>query len=559
MKSPVQALLWELYRTSRVEFAIRMVGMVAFITLLLLPKFWLQASENDPIIQPLTILGMLFTFVGSVFSMNWLGQFDNRSAGFRHGLCYAKPITTLFLVSVTMGFTVAFAMVSCIVSLAVLRIGLGIELPLLGPALIVAAGVSLVLAAVWSFRSQAGKFLTLVGLGLIWIALLIAFQQVQGIDNWLSALAPQNFGLSAGLVVGTLSTSAISWLITWYSVSRQRFGEGLPGSESLQSLLSSLRQRDFGRSSIPLKPFSNQWVAQVWYEYRSSGLRTMLVSVASPLIIASSLLLVGWVDPHWNAAPNVWLIACVFSPLAYQLLATSDATSLQIVQGRVRMAPFQATRPMRNDQLIMGKLAMVSAVSLLGWSWMVLAAWLFHRWHPQPEAWSKLVANLSEQLQGVTLSQRGGVLALGCVVYLATAWVAIAFSLLINLFRKRMLVLAFLIYGNVLLAFIDRTQRLSLEPLWTLYAWIVPPTVIVVCLACIWKAVRTGSLGVGIFACCLCLWGLGVLLAWNVYREAQVPFAIPWEGALIAMAVALVPLASPAIATLTWAAHRHGR
>src|SRR5690606_21460737 len=79
-------------------------------------------------------------------------------------------------------------------------------------------------------------------------------------------------------------------------------------------------------------------------------------------------------DPTWREAPAAWLFALAMSPFAYLLIGADWTLGLTRKQGAAGLSLFDATRSLRNDQLIAVKLATIVIGTVAGVIALAIAA-----------------------------------------------------------------------------------------------------------------------------------------------------------------------------------------
>ncbi len=105
-RSPLQAILWETWRTTRTDLLIRVAGAVAFSSALYGIGKW---TEGGP--ESWVILGILNTvlIIHATTSQAWLSRLSPSQSSVRPTWRWTQPIDGLSLVAVPLGFELTSA------------------------------------------------------------------------------------------------------------------------------------------------------------------------------------------------------------------------------------------------------------------------------------------------------------------------------------------------------------------------------------------------------------------------------------------------------------------
>ena len=139
MKSPIHAMLWEIWRVTRVEVAFRLiVGIVGGLTALA----W-YASVAPPGDTKTQDFGAVVAMILLVFPhfVGWLTlpRINNHRPGFPLALLYTRPVRTAVIVGLPMAYLTVAPAAIYLVSALLLKVISGYPFPLLPVAAWIAA------------------------------------------------------------------------------------------------------------------------------------------------------------------------------------------------------------------------------------------------------------------------------------------------------------------------------------------------------------------------------------------------------------------------------------
>ena len=150
MRSPVTAIIWELWRTSRLELLIRVGGLLA-MTILITAIAWVHPSDS-PTVR--AINGILLMVAGAVSaaSSTWILALESQQKGFTLRLGFARPVTTWLMVVLPVLYSILASIGCFLISMSLYSWAIGTSVPLAGPCVFIACVVAIFLAATWSPR-----------------------------------------------------------------------------------------------------------------------------------------------------------------------------------------------------------------------------------------------------------------------------------------------------------------------------------------------------------------------------------------------------------------------
>jgi hypothetical protein len=390
LRSPVAAILWEIWRVTRVEAAWRLAfGIVGGLAALALGATVAPADEAAALAMTLLVLAHLVPWLS-------LGKLNSGRTGFPLYLHYSRPVRTAVMVGLPMAYLTTLSSAIYLVSAVLLRVTSGHAFPLLPVVAWVAALTVVFLAAGWSIRDRTIPVLvwwiaTVCAWG-ISVGRLTAVELPDGYD-WPPRLWPTLFDWPVTDYAWIALIGLASFAGTVVMVTRQRRGDEL-----------SFRARA-GLSAIGFTPSGGWWGllvdlfrfpcptssamrAQVWLDLKSTGLPVLTIGVA----FASGILLVsavsGPIDAainanpdvpcpikecfYWRAFPNMLTPAALFA----MLCLGGNAFGIRRKQGRTSMSAFEATRAYGTAHLAMLKLLVKSVCVLTALTAIAASFWI---------------------------------------------------------------------------------------------------------------------------------------------------------------------------------------
>ena len=552
MRTPGQALIWELWRISRWDLIFRAVGgSVLWVTI-----FCFLETGRDGL-EPIAGFALLTLAGTSVFSATWMQTFENRRTGFCFPLGYSRPISTRVLVAAPMAYIACTSVLSFWIPAALLRFLFGIPFPLLPTAALIVAVSACFVSAAWSSASFAARMVNLVAVGAVLGGLILWWNWQHGIGttplfftkNWPTIFA---FSLMHYLVLLMVFVCAV--VVTTFAVDRQRHGERFQ-IKAVSRAICELTDRLPRRT----RPFTTPVRAQFWLEMRRSGVSVLLIGVCAAIL---AFLYISYVDlnsePLRGKAAVMWLILLAVCPFVYQILGAEWLLGLKRRQGAVWLSTFDATQAMGNDGLIAVKLAVLAISVLVSWLVMVFAAATqtaicgrFGDLVRVSETIAPLVANVSAPWWAA-------VVIIALALCASSSAMLIAIGLWLPRHPKALGGAAFVVLSHVCLAVWDSRHGGVLVPLWTAYGWFLSAGLVVVCFIALRKSLKWGCLGKRFLAIALCLWAVLVSATVTLYlKVVPVTVTVPLSALVLGLGMMTMPLTAAAIAPLALASHRH--
>lgn len=563
----LQAMLWEQWRISRLELLFRVSLMFLILGLFAL------VGKHDDASTTVVLQGILVFILGfaALFSASWTQDLDSRQLGFTYSLGFTRPITTRALVFVPIMYSLVLSQLFYLGSAVSMNRLLGLSIPLAGPAAIIACTVCLLIAGAWSSSRIDGRIAGMIGamsITITWLSIrnfllehgepvLVAI----GREGYFALTWYEYLGLAsvAGLAVAwtiqavECQRHGDSLLANWMS---WRSGEAVQPSRNANLHAGTSEVENSSSRGIPaprLRSFHNSVEAQAWCELRRSAPLCLMACLILPSIYFAFLCL----NIHWELAPRAWMGALMAMPMIVQLLAVDCTAGITSHQKVVRFSPFDATRPMRCDQLIAIKVLVVFGWSLCGMALVALLAGLYALLSGEYGFWLQDFRAIRQAVGDVA----------------PVWWVAMGMNLLLAFLGSTNLLYTYVLFltrypkscAAAALIFTlhfgifawDASHDWPLLLLWKTYGFVVPLALISVSLLAIGVTIRAGYLSWWYFTTVLFFWLIYAISAVWLVSTATPPVPIPLWGYLFGVAFLLVPLASAAFAPLALATHRH--
>ena len=544
MRSPGAAIAWQLGRRHRWS-----LGAIAAY-LLALAAIRIGVLDAGDALDP----GGSFAFAFSVtipltISIIWLvAAFSfglegdvNRRASMYPARMLALPVSTRALAGWPMLYgTLAVVIVWLAAATLALRPA-GVDLPLLWPALFLAAFMAWAQVLMWLPYG-------LGGLRAVLAVLLLMLGDVAG----LVAL----FGLiPAGVMTAVLLPLVpLAYLCACAALERARHDvepdwRGRTGARARA-----------GASTSAQRPFASAAHAQRWLEWRRHG-RALPALVALVLPFVLALLFIPGMDTPGTVLEVLALALLVPPFMALLAGATVRKSSPDAVDAHA-LSPFIATRPMTTSRLVGVTLATTIRSTLVAWALVLVAIPLGVM---LAGVWPVLKGILDHLAFLIGAARTAALGALLLALLMASTWKQLVQSLCIGLTGREWLVRLSVTAAVLALVFVvpvwdwvsarDDVQGL----LWSSVRWILAALVLLKMSAAVWLAPRLydrGLLRDRTFVGGAALWTSAVLALFAVLAWLADTPDLP-RYLLLLLAILLVPLARVSAAPLALAWNRH--
>jgi hypothetical protein len=590
LRSPVAAILWELWRVTRAEVAWKLILPIGIGLAALALGATFGPSDNPKRYQDVNdlVAALALTVLVLPHLVGWvsMAKLNGVQPGFPLYLIYTRPVRTSAIVALPMAYLTALSSAIYLMSAMVLRATSGYAFPLLPVAAWIAALTLLFTAAAWSTRNKlipvlVGMFATVRALGL-------AVQRLTAVEipdtfDWPPGLWPTLFDFPRTDYAWIALIGLASCGVTIAMVKRQRHGDPLvaitwaPDGGLWDGLVSLFR--------FPC-PTTSATRAQVWLVLKSNGLPVLTIGVALAIVILLVSAVSGPIDAAWNADPDVscsigecfWVRALppMLTPLALftVLLLGRNAFGIRRKQGRTYVSTFEATQAYGTPQLALLKV-IVQSLCVLG----ALIAIGVSVWVSMPllgdavfiQMWGVPLNSLRSAITHAFAALTGyeqlalAIVAAGVVVIGVAAFAVIA-ALRIRYFRRATIAsLLLVLYG---LAFVwlavgvrvdpETASRFHLDVVYGAMRWIAAAAMVITTGYVFWSGfaehVLTIRYAIGAVAISAAF-GAAWLTALNI---AGVQFSgMSAMNAISAVSPALLPLTVSVLAPWSYSRIRH--
>jgi hypothetical protein len=411
LRSPAAAMLWELWRLTRIEVALKLVLPIggALTALLLCAAF--APQDNPKSINDLAAAFAL-TLIVLPHLMGWLSlaKLNGAQPGFPLYLSFTRPVRTAVIIGVPMAYLTAVSTAIYLTSAMVLRGATGYAFPLLPVAAWMAALTVIWVAASWATRSRSIQMVvTMFAVIKAWSLSMdrLTAVEIPGGYDWPPRLWPTLFDWPLTDYAWIALIGVVSFGITVAMVARQRRGD--PLTFNWTGLLARAKSMDLSRAEsrepsigssrgafrdglvsvfrLPC-PTSSATLAQVWFDLRSNGLPVMTTGVTLALVIVLVAAVSGPIDAAWNADPDVscpiaecfWVrtFPPLFTPFSVfaVLLLGGNAFGIRRRQGHAYVSAFEATQASGTSRLAVLKLLVKSACVMGALLALGVSAWM---------------------------------------------------------------------------------------------------------------------------------------------------------------------------------------
>jgi hypothetical protein len=360
--------------------------------------FWVPGmDESQQKILPVLVVPLLA--VNSLFSFSWLSGFDS-SSGFGFRLGFARPVATRTLVLVPLAYVAVTTWLTYAVPAALIGWFQDRPLPVFAPASAIMLTSTIMTTLSWSITNRFIRILCLgVGGAVLFATPVILLSTFENEKLLSSLMTGEFFRFGAWFYFSVAAGMAAAAVVTVLAVERQRHGELF--------LFAQLRVFNWDNTPVAARlkaGFSRPSMAQLAYEWRNFGVKVL--QCAAAVVLGTVVLFAAiWFklpeDQRLGRIVFCALFVVGLSPFALQIIACESAIGIQNRQGVARMSLFDLTRPLTSEMMLIAKLLMVAATSLLGWICVVVPVGLLIWLASGFADWSVSQTQLSSALQGV--------------------------------------------------------------------------------------------------------------------------------------------------------------
>ena len=233
MRSPIVAMLWEIWRVTRVEAAWKLaLGIVGGLAVLALCATFApadNAKRYEDIMDNGAAAAMILLVLPHLVGWLSLARLNGGRPGFPLYLHYTRPVRTAVIVGLPMAYLTAVSSAIYLVSALLLRVTSGYAFPLLPVAAWIAALTLICVAATWSTRNRTIQ--VLVMMFAITKAFGLAMDRLTAVEipdtfDWPPRLWPTLFDFPLTDYAWIALIGLASFGVTVARVTRQRRGDG---------------------------------------------------------------------------------------------------------------------------------------------------------------------------------------------------------------------------------------------------------------------------------------------------------------------------------------------
>lgn len=592
MRTPAQALLWELWRMSRWKALGLIAGMTLFWVIAFnIYDFYLVFYEYDTQFDYQYVRGYFSMFALGALTIAGLAaaaMLSDRDKGnpFIFPLGFIRPIGTPLLVAGPMLYLASLGAITYLIPAAILRILFDFPLPLAPVAALIFAYSLGSMMATWPFSRPATRriapvvffALAIVIIGVwYWRPPVSIYELPKSPDRLLDSF-PLTFVHYTALLL--FSMGAIG--VTTLGVGRLRQGRPLGWI---------WRAPESWKAALPEGRFALRTPAraQFWFETRRAAGQMLTSSWIFPVGAFFGILVAHKSGYPWLP---MWCVVLAGMALNYAFCGSVWLAGLRRNEGVVSLSIFDMTQAMTNTRLVAIKLAVLTAFVSLAWLMAAGAAILwtalfgdFHEWvsvgdrvwaifdatiynyegavwHDGPTGLGEYRNDLVETISAPWLLAFAMVLA---ILYVTGNALLFALTLAGPLYRFRFSVAVAVVLANFALAALGARHKWALERVWEVEAWAVSLALILTAILATRKTLIRGYMTKRQFGVIFGLWMLfaSVVVAFYfmIWPQLQpnLPFGVtlPSYAPIMGVALITIPLSAVALAPLAIAAHRH--
>ena len=583
-RSPIVAMLWELWRVTRTEVAWKLALPTGAGMLILA----LSSSQLEIVKDANAALVLVVIVIPHVFGWVSLARLVKGRPGFPLSLHYTRPVRTAVIVGLPMAYLTAVSSAIYLVSALTLRVTSGYAFPLLPVAAWMAALTVIGVAASWSTRDRQIQVVTMM------IATLIAWYvsverltavEIEGSYDWPPRLWPALFDwpLTDYAWIALIGMAAFG--VTAAMVTRQRRGDEL--AASTRAAITGTPAEGWSDWFVSLFripcPTSSATRAQVWLDLKSNGFPVLATGVTLAIVILLMAAASGPLDAAnlavmRGSAPCVYgecitlfpVVPVLFAALSLfiVLLLAGNAFGVRRRQGRTDISAFAATQAYGTAQLAALKVLVMSVCVLAALLAIGMSVWIslpllreapfIHMWHVRPTGLRSVITDAVAALTGYEQLSLAIVAAAGVVL-----WVA-AFAVLGTLSRRMNVAGSLLLLYGLALGLLALAGQSGIGPEIPLGAilratwWATLSAIVLATGYLLWRGVAEQVLALPHAAGAVLLSALFGVAWLGILGAAGVSLAgLPVVGAARVLWPALLPLTMTVLAAWSYSRVRH--
>ena len=541
MRSPGAAFGWELrqrHRWGLISVVVYFIALSAIRLVIAARDFFIDFDSAETFAFAFVVpFSSYFTYFIAVFTFGLDGDIAARQSMYPARL-FTRPVSSAALAWWPMLYGAAASAILWTATRLLALWPSSLVVPVVWPGFLAVALLAWVQALTWMPYGLPGVRVIVV---LLWLTMI----------DTIVILALHFRASEAQMIAFLLPQIPLAYLIARYAVARARRGD-VPDWSGAFDLI----KRSSGASAQRI--FRSAASAQRWFEWRLSG-KSLPVWVA--IVLPFELLL------FWTAgtvAPLLleYLVIVLLTPIILATFAAATVSKASVnVSDSYGLAPFIATRPLTNAQLIAAKLRTTLWSTALAWLLVIVFVPLALEWSGE----MALVLERSRRFAETVGTPRAVVFwVLVVAAFIAATWKQLALTLYIGLTGRAWLIkgsifatLTFLFLIGPTAEWLIETRRLG--RLWSALPQILALLVCVKMSAAVWIATRLYrsrlvsdlALVTGAACWCVAVFALYAILVWML-DTPHIPHYL-----LMLLALLATPLARLSAAPLALAWNRH--
>lgn len=361
MRGPVTAMLWALWRLTRVRLSC-LAALVLGIGWVLLELAGPQRAVAQPVVVLIAALATAFWSSGT--------RLLDR-AGFPFATDFTRPVPTWLLAGMPLLYVGVVAAAVFALPLLVLGTVFDLAFPLSSGAAYLSAMTLVVVASTWWSRSRAVRLTGQIVAPLALVLLLRSYlgDDVPEMAKWLR-FGPRDY-------VPAMLAAVFAFALTTIGVERQRRGdEGLEaladaaGPPSWWARLVELRRDGSGALLRAPCPTASPARAELWLELKYRGAPVLAVGALIAFAIPLAFRAMHSIPPH---LPVVTALASLAIPV---LVGVNASMWRGGGAWRMPMSPFEAVRPLGTARLAGLQVLVTTVCALAAGALIGISIWL---------------------------------------------------------------------------------------------------------------------------------------------------------------------------------------
>jgi hypothetical protein len=515
MRSPTVAMLWEIWRVTRVEAAWRLViGIVGALSAQILIAAFTPPDEPQKYEGFSGWISMTILVIPHFMGWVSLAKYNGGRLGFPFRHVFMRPVRTTIFVGVPMAYLIAVTATIYLLSALLLKAISGYPFPLLPVAAWIAALTVAMTAITWSTRTLTAHSLPGMAFAVSWMVSAIhrLDSAARNGYDWMDSpkLWPTIFDvpLTDYALVALIALASFGASVAF--VSRQRHGDdsaafsGASGTGWPERFVNLIR--------LPC-PISSATRAQVWFELKSKGLPLLTIAVVlavlNPLLFAVSGSIDAAIWDGWRSYVSCAKTGCFHARGISALFATASLPIVLAlgsfnafgVRGRQGLTYLEAVQPYGTPQLAGLKLLVRSACVLVALVAVGVSIWTFlpvlgdaifiQMWNVPLVSWQLAINDAVAALAGYEQLALVIVVAIVVVVWIATF--AVLAALWMRYSRGMNTVASLLLVYGLALSLLLLAERYGLvspllvDALFTATRWIATAAIVLATAYLFWS------------------------------------------------------------------------